>query len=300
MPDVQDAATAAADEAAGFAAGYAQATGQPTAEPKIEPASKAEPAKVEPAQAEPAKPAVKQPAKQAQPQATAQPSLDALTREVAALKTGIKDQIHGVLGNWLEKNKLATGAAPATATPAAAKLTVEKLKRMSENFPDIAEALMEDLKEISIAAQGMPAAEVTKLLDERTAQANTEIQTRIDTAIDKRIPKKDAQKAEAYLTRTDPKWLEDINTKEFGAWLATLDEYESADIRESDDPRVVKTALADFRKWRDDQQKAAAQPTSKQRLEAALTPQGQPGKGSSEPSEEEAFAAGYNSVRRAA
>lgn len=299
MPEANELpAGTQADEEAGMAAGFAEATGQPTPELKTEPAA-------EPAQPEP-KP-VAQPAPKPAPKPAAAPAvtaadLKAVRDEIAGFKTGLKDTIHGFLGNWLEKNKAVSPQAPA-AKPAG-KLTVEKLTKMSESFPDIAEALIADLKDIAVDAQGLPAAEIQKLLDERVSQAmtqaNAERDTAIDQAVQKHIPKRDAQKAEAYLSRVDPKWKEDINAPEFSAWLATLDEYERDEVGSSDNPKEVRQSLTDFRKWRDAQKKPV-KTTSKQRLEAAVTPESAGSGGStSEPSEEEAMAIGFKSVRQAA
>lgn len=292
-----------------MAAGFAEVTGKPTSEPATtEPAAK--PAK-EAVTTQPAKPA--EPAKPAQPAPAAAPAgvtaadLHALRSEIAGIKAGVKDTVNGVLGNWLEKNK-ATTTQPAAAAPAAAskptgKLTVAGLKRMSENFPDIAESLLEDLKEIAIDHPGLPEADLNRLLDERVAKAVTQVkadsEAAITAAVQRQVPQRDQKKAEAYLSRIDPKWKEDINTPEFGAWLATLDEYERDEINESPDPRFVRTTLKDFRKWRDAQPKKGVKSTSQQRLEAALTPESSGGQGgASEPSEDEAMAIGFKEVRQ--
>lgn len=291
--EVQTPEQAAADESAGFAAGFGET-------PTAEPAQKTvEPAAVPVKPAEPAKPAAKPAAQPAVATHVTAADLQAVRQEIASFKTGLKDTIHGVLGNWLEKNKAAPQAAasPAAQKPAG-KLTVEKLARMAENFPDIAEALIADLKEISFDAQGLPDAEIQRLLDERVVKAMTQVKTEnqaaISEAVQKAVPKRDQQKAEAYLTRVDPSWKEDINTAEFAGWLATLDEYEREEVGSSDNPMFVREQLREFRKWRDAKKR---KPASQQRLEAAITPQGQHGApGSAEPSEEDAYTAAFNAT----
>lgn len=162
----------------------------------------------------------------------------------------------------------------ATARPAAAKLTPGALKRLAENFPEMAGALTEDLAEI-FTATPEPA---------EPAPKGQEIDV-------------------SFLNESHPDWqsLRDNPPDDYKEWLNSLRPSTRTRFITSDDPLYVAEKLDDYREWQSKSRKQqSAEPVASSRIENAVSPTNgtkPPAKG--EPNPSERFRAAYKKAMEA-
>jgi hypothetical protein len=296
MPDEQtltpDAPTEEQQqEAKDFEAGFAQARGdQPPTNTDETPASpavaEASPAPADKPLAGASEPA---PATKAEPEPAFTPeqfkALIERVAEIDSLKATLESshaKTHGKIGE-LNRTLLQIQQA-AAASPAGVKLSVGALKRLGEDYPDLAKLLAEDLTE-ALSATGVPQAAPTVDLapiEERFAQ-------QLDAA-------NKAHEAK-LLTVMFPDWRTTTQSADFRLWLETQPEDYRTRINNSWDALEIADALRTHQAA----QAAAKAPAPKQdktkRLEAAVTPQGVPGDGPPALDPEAEFLAGYKAAR---
>ena len=173
-----------------------------------------------------------------------------------------------------------------------AVVTAVELKRMKEEYPELAQFLQEDLAESlsALAPRGPDSKELHELIDRGVAQG---VEARM------------AELREAAVTDRHERWKTDLyadlktgqKTPEYQAWLKTMSEAEGKAFEASQNPYFVIKKLDAFYEWRDKAAKAKQQ--QQDRLKANITPQGVPRAGQATPSDEEAmrkgFEAGFNS-----
>jgi hypothetical protein len=265
---------ATAESDAAFEAGFAETRGQPAAKsaPKAE-----EPAKD--AKAEPVKEAATEPAK-----AVAAPAKTPLEAAVDALDHRFKS-FEGRLGKITTTlETLAAGKAAATTVSAAggdaptqaqvqdAAKSSDRWKRLTEDFPDWAEAI-----------------------DERFAaipQAKEVDLSGIKTDFSKQLA--DAKTEARQLARIDAKhegWEETVNTDEFKAWL-TKQAPEKQALAKSDKAKDAITLLDDF--------KAAGKKDKEandKRLKSAIPAKGVVTTPQPSINDDDAFESGFKAVR---
>lgn len=150
-----------------------------------------------------------------------------------------------------------------------------QLKRLSAEFPEMAEMLQEDLKEALGSGAAAAPESVDKLLSERLDATSKTYEQKL-------------------LTVMHPDWRGIYADKAFEQWKGTLPPDELQIVESSWDAISVGEALTKFKAWRD--QSAQAKQARQTRLEAAVTPKG----GRAMPSvatEEDAFVAGFKRAR---
>lgn len=173
-----------------------------------------------------------------------------------------------------------------------AVVTAVELKRMKEEYPELAQFLQEDLAESlsALAPRGPDPKELHELINHGVAQG---VEARM------------AELREAAVTDRHEHWKTDLyadlttgqKTPEYQAWLKTMSEAEGKAFEASQNPYFVIKKLDAFYEWRDKAAKAKQQ--QQDRLKANITPQGVPRAGQPTTSDEEAmrkgFEAGFNS-----
>lgn len=269
--------TAAADQAAEEAAFGAGFTGEPiaTPAPTAAPVATEGEVKATPDVTEPEKKETEAAPPAPSPEPTSAPAYDAQ----AAIRK-LQGQI-GDLNSLLREQMKAKADAgkPATATPL-------ELKRMKDQFPELAEYLQEDLAETlaAFAPKGSDPKEVQDLIEKGVARG---------------IGAEMAQLRDAAVTDRHENWKTDLyadlktgaKTPEYQAWLKTMSEADGQAFENSTNPYFVIKRLDSFYEFKN---KAARAKTQKdERLAAAVTPQGVPRAGQQSLSDEEALRKGF-------
>lgn len=152
-----------------------------------------------------------------------------------------------------------------------------KLERMTAEYPEMAEALREDLTGLQ-GGSGFDAEAVERIVTERLQAASQVNETKL-------------------LSVMHPDWRSIPQSDEFTQWKGTLSPEELQVVDESWDAISVGESLSTFKAWRSQTTQAAqAKQARLGRLEAAVTPKG----GQKPPpaqTEQDAFLAGWKSVR---
>lgn len=153
------------------------------------------------------------------------------------------------------------------------------LKRMSQEYPEMAESLMEDLKESLAGGVGGQA------FDPRV----------VDEIVNQRLDHTSKGYEMKLLSVMHPDWRTIPASQEFAQWKGTLAPDELQIVNDSWDAIAVGDTLTKFKAWKAQTSQAKAQRQS--RLEAAATPT----RGARTPTpsmtENDAFVAGFKSVR---
>lgn len=261
-----------------FEAGFAEARGD-------EPPTESEPEQVEEVGEEVSEEA--EPVQEEQPQAV----LAGLTEEQVKdllLKAGRFDELNGqvrkVFGRLGEFNQ----ALQTLQQPRQVSLDKEKLKRLSEKFPELAEDLASDLSEALAGVtsqQAQPAFDPAML--DRFVSERLAIQ---EDAINKKLEVK-------WLTRQHKDWKELASSQEFELWKQNvLPEQERVFLDDTWDAEFISEKLSEFKNWRD--QANQTKEKKQKRLEAAVAPRGGSSPGQTTQSEDEAFTSGFKAVRQ--
>jgi len=157
------------------------------------------------------------------------------------------------------------------------QLTSAQLKRTTEEFPELAKLLQEDLAEA--ATGGINGDEI-----ERRAQA----------IVAQELPKHIVQFETKLLRSYHRDWVQVVNSPEFLAWQGTLPAEEQSKFLASTDGEYIADKITEFKESRA-KPKPAPQPSSRtKRLEAAVQPRGTMGQAPSS-SEDDDFLAGLRS-----
>lgn len=169
-------------------------------------------------------------------------------------------------------------------TPQAVQVTQEKLKRLSEAFPEMAKLLAEDLSE---ALQGgVPATPGVDPL---------QFEQLVESKLQQRLEAEKRQLEAKVLSAMHPDWRQVAQSPDFQQWKSGLEPEVLAQLDQSWDAEFIGQKLSEFKAWKAKQ--AQSQQTKVKRLEAAVTPKSNP-----KPpvmTDDDAFMAGFNSVRRA-
>lgn len=161
---------------------------------------------------------------------------------------------------------------------AAAPLNIA-LKRLSQEYPEMAESLMEDLKESlgsGVGGQSFDPDAVSRIVAEKLADTSKSYELKL-------------------LSVMHPDWKAIPASPEFEQWKGTLTPDELQIVNDSWDAIAVGDTLTKFKAWKT--QTSQAKQNRQSRLEAAATPT----RGARTPTpsltENDAFVAGWKSVR---
>ena len=197
-------------------------------------------------------------------------SFRAATTELSTLKGQLRDANGriGALNDLLKQtreHKKDEGKAPV--------LSAVELKRMKEQYPELAETLTADIGELmATLAKPQDKDEVSRLIKEQVAESSF-------------------AERKQMLSDEHPDWEAIKKGEDLWKWIATLPADEASAFQNSANPLYVAKKLTVFKAWRDGATKA--KDDSQERLEAAITPRGVPRTSKSTMSDEEAMLKGF-------
>lgn len=266
----QDQVQASADELAAFQASFSGAEVPVIAEkeaPKQEEQPKEEPK--EEVKEEEAAP----PAPSPVPALTSEEIADlrAAASRVSELDSNLR-KANGRIGALNDLLQQQQAKKEAEGKPAA--LTSVEMKRLRDEYPELADAISTDISEM---LANLKQAETQQDPDAITSIVKAEV------AKERELLRQEA------LAHRHPDWqdLRDTPTPEYQAWMASLPNDERTKYMESESPYYVADQLDKFKAWRD--KAAQAKLKSKERIEDAVAPTGGRASRSSTISEEEAM-----------
>lgn len=205
-------------------------------------------------------------------------TLLAKAQRVDELEAQIKGNQDKVFGKFGEIQRLINEmkAAPAGQQ---IKITGEKLKRLSKEFPEMAEMLAEDLGELSM----------------------TPAQSTFDPSeIRQEFTRKQEESARDYeqklLTIKHPEWKDTTKSEDFALWKGTLPANVKEQLENSWDSTFISQSLTAFSGWQSKSVKSTKERNDK-RLAAAVTPSGTPNAGPTVIPDNAGLNAGFNKVR---
>lgn len=189
----------------------------------------------------------------------------------------LKERESKVFGS-LGALRQAVDALKAQPSPQAAAPVNFALKRLSQEYPEMAESLMEDLKESlgGVGGQSFDPTAVDRIVSEKLESTSKNYELKL-------------------LSVMHPDWKTIPASPEFTQWKGTLAPDELQIVEDSWDAIAVGDTLSKFKAWKT--QTSQAKQNRQSRLEAAATPT----RGARTPTpsltENDAFVAGWKSVR---
>jgi hypothetical protein len=173
-------------------------------------------------------------------------------------------------------------------TAASTKVTAAALKRLSQEFPQLAEYLAEDLNEV--LQGGQPATPPSTEPAPATAAPATPAPPPVTDGPDPVTRQAEMRVVDGL----HPGWKDKVRSTEFQGWLATKPEAEQTKFLTSWSADDVIGTLKAFDDWT--AEAARAKQSKQQRLEAAVAPRGNPQQAPAQ-TEDDAFEEGFRSVR---
>ena len=152
-----------------------------------------------------------------------------------------------------------------------------QLKRLSAEFPEMAEMLTEDLKEA---------------LGSGTAQVDT---TSVERVVGARLEQTSRTYEQKLLSVMHPDWRHVAASQEFEQWKGTLPPDELQVAESSWDALSVSEVLTKFKQWHKDA--TQSKQTRQARLEAAVAPKSNRAMPTGGATDEDAFVAGFKRAR---
>ncbi len=205
-------------------------------------------------------------------------ALMAKAQRVDELEAQINGNQSKVFGKFGEVQRL-INEMKATPPGQPVKLAGAKLKRLADTFPELAEALAEDLSELSLESPAQSTFDSTEL-EQRFALQVEEI-------------KRENEKK--LLSMKHRGWKETVKSQDFTLWKGTLPAEERQQLDNSWDAEYISDKLDSFNEWK-------SRPSTKQRndkrLEAAVTPTGTPNTAPGLIPDIAGLNAGFNKIRK--
>lgn len=203
--------------------------------------------------------------------------------EVETKMTAEIRKLHGKIGEISGLIKQIQTAKP---TEQGRKITASALKKLSADYPDLAEALAEDLSGIYAEKQETPeakpadnSADIDKLVNARLAETAANMQREFQ---------------EELLTIRHKDWRKILPTDDFKSWWYSLPE-DKRNYYDSPKAEISSEALDAYKAAKESTKKKTTE--KKERLEAVITPKTTQAAPPSQ-NEEDALEAGFRSVRR--
>lgn len=139
-----------------------------------------------------------------------------------------------------------------------ARLNVSNLKRVAENYPELAEMLAEDLSESGASASQVDVdALVNQRVNERLQADREEMDRKMQVSL---------------LTIQHRDWMKLKDSAEFGVWAQTLPQEEQQQLAETWDATYLGDKFTEFKEWLGKRTQGADQ--RKERLQRAVAPKG--------------------------
>lgn len=182
------------------------------------------------------------------------------------------DTTNGTYGNKIaELQRVIDGLkTQQPAAAAAVTLTSEKFKKLSQAYPELAEALAEDLNGIIHKGdQSIDFEKYKQELDDRFGQRVAEIESRELEKAAKRLKKNHSDYAEVASWKQDENGVIHFNDMKFGNWISQQPREIQDVVLTSNDPDDVSDVLDNYKK-----SLKPAEPETKSILERAVQPKG--------------------------
>lgn len=205
-------------------------------------------------------------------------------------KVGTVDELNGriekVFSKLGEFNRTIGELKQHAQSSSGVKLSADKLKRLSSEFPEMAQMIAEDLSEALQGAGGSQApafdpSQVDQLVSDRLSA----VEKKINEEMEKR-----------WLKRQHRDWESVVQSDDFNLWKDNVLPKDEADqLNGSWDADYISEKLTDFKSWRDKAKQSKE--TKQKRLEAAIAPKGEAAGHGSAMDEEAAMAAAFKAVR---
>lgn len=201
--------------------------------------------------------------------------------QVMARLRNVEGHVGGINSQLKQIASKPVPQAPAASdTPAPQGMTGEKWKRLQEDFPEVADALAEQLQQVRQpgAQPGVSLQDV----ETRIEQARREVQYEL-------------------IEERHPSWQSALQSPDGQAWLQTLSPSEQSDFLNTERANVVNSYLDRFKAHREQVSAAMQTRQSRERIARdAVAPTGGAKAGGArrnEPTEDDAFLAGFRQVR---
>lgn len=286
-----------------FAAGFASVQGEAEPAPVARESEPAEVAQAPAAEAEPNRQEARpeqddnaeqatgeQPADQDDPFAGLHPKVREALAKAASMDQALQrlSRMEGSIGGLQSYVKqLGKPQAQPASDPAAAPvagLSGEKLAKVREDFPEMAEAL--ELLARQVAQRGPETAAQAPDLAALTGEVRESVRRELQYEL---------------INERHPDWQQALQSTDAQLWMQTLPDNELQEFRNSESASVVVRYLDRFAEYKGRQQQAASVQQRRESVaRAAVAPQGGAKAGGArrhEPSEDDAFDAGFASVR---
>lgn len=187
-------------------------------------------------------------------------------------------KVFGSLGSLKQSIDALRNQPKPTATQV--QITKDKLSRLGQMFPEMAEMLAEDLN--GVLTGGAAAAVDTSKFEQEFEQ---KLQTKLEAT---------QQQFEAkVLTLMHPDWKQIVAADEFGKWKQSLAPEVMAELDSSWDAEFIGSKIAEFKDWKS--KTATSQQQKRSRLEQAITPRGTPNPPAM--TDDDAFIRGFKEAR---
>lgn len=186
-------------------------------------------------------------------------------------------KVFGSLGNL--KQSLDALRSQPKPNPAQVQITKEKLARLSQAFPEMAEMIAEDLNGVLTggAASADPA----------------QFEQVVESKLTERLQQQEQQFEAKVLTLMHPDWKKIVPSEEFGQWKQSLPTEVAQELDSSWSAEFIGEKLTQFKDWKS--KLATSQQQKRNRLEQAMTP-----KSAASPpvlTDDDAFIRGFKEAR---
>jgi hypothetical protein len=212
-------------------------------------------------------------------------------------------KLHGKLGEF---NRTLQELQKSGTNRTSVKVAKEQLKRLNEEFPEIAEMLAEDLSGFDLSGSGVTESDISPKVEKLVADGITAVTTNLERDMKVSLLKiqhgenfqsllyEQEQVTEDGVIKIRPKKDENgnlIQQPDFAVWLQTQPEAERTKIEDTWDPVYLSGKLTEFKDWRNKKQQRSQ--NRQGRLRNAISPNtsGAPAR-TGPPTEED----GFNSV----
>lgn len=285
------------DDDAAFAAGFAEARGEEPPADEVKPEGQEEqqvegedPAlqanaddkKAEGEQQEKTDPEPEQPA---QPVATAPKLTDEELNRILAVVPDLQAQNRKAFGKIGELQQVINELkGKDSGGQASLRVNADQLKRLNKDYPELAQALAEDLSELPAGPDGkLDPASFEPIVEQRVSAARTQLMEELETKL---------------LTMQHRDWPQIIAAPEFALWKQTQTADEQAKLDSSWDAMYLSDKFTEYKTWLKSRSTQPDDTTQKRqhRLQQAVVPEGKPPVNTGL-SDDDAFAAGFNAVR---
>jgi hypothetical protein len=222
------------------------------------------------------------------------PLVAKLADDVARLVVSVRENFDKVQGKFGEHNRLiqdivkAKTAAPGTDGAPARKLGADALTKLKGLYPELGEALADDLEKV-FASQPAPQAGIAQ------ADVDAVVNQRVADAIGKIRTESDQKLAKIELSIVHPDWQSVTAGKDFGDWFKTKPVEEQQKMLTTWNAQEVASMLTEFKGRK--VASAAATASKQNRLERATQPATKPAVSPTGISDEAAFVSGFKEQR---